>query len=179
MGQCHSEKSIKTSPVQADLHGPTKGKKSLPASSSTVERENYNIMISYCWDDKILCHTVADRFVEDGLHIWIDRDKMTGDLYTAMANAIDRSDIILLCISESYFHSQNCQKEARYAADRNKVIIPIIVTPKYTPKEWLRFIIAGKLYFRLAGSETQFNTTYDKLLKEIVSKLISLCFHTS
>lgn len=178
MGQCQSDKSIKVSPVQADSYGPTKGKNSLQFSSSTV-RQRYNIMISYCSDDKILSHNIADRFIEDGLRIWIDRNKMTDDLYNATANAIERSDIILLCISESYFHDQNCQKEARYAADRNKIIIPIIVTPNYTPKKWLRSIIAGKLYFRLPESETQFNTAYNKLLKEIVSKLIYLCWHTS
>jgi hypothetical protein len=128
-------------------------------------------MISYAWKDKEVCHALADRLIGDKIKVWIDRDKMSGDIYASMADAVDNSDCILLCISESYFNSVNCQREARYAADRHRPIIPIKVTPKYEPVKWLGLIIAGKLYFKISVSYDSFESNYTKIKEEAVYTL--------
>ena len=130
---------------------------------------SYNVMISYCWANKDVCHLLADRLIENNFRVWIDRDKINGDIYSSMADAIDNSDCIILCISEPYFESVNCQREARYAADRNRPIIPIIVSEKYKPEKWLALIIAGKLYYKLDhNAQFSFDRTYDKIKEEVV-----------
>lgn len=175
MGQCQSEKSVNTA---SDVHLKNHGSKQqleeyIGEHDEKIENfaeKHFNIMISYCWDDKALCHRIADRLMDDKFTVWIDRDEMSGDVYSAMASAIDSSDCILLCISESYFNSSNCQKEARYASDKRKTIIPIKVESKYKTEGWLSFIIAGKLYFRISQSENEFNMAYEKITQEIVKQ---------
>ena len=175
MGSCTSQSSNDV--IQLQTVKPKLGNKPLvrPDSSSKQQNkisdtdpESYNIMISYCWTNKEVCHALADRLISDKIKVWIDRDKMSGDIYASMADAVDNSDCILLCISESYFNSVNCQREARYAADRHRLIIPIKVTPKYEPVKWLGLIIAGKLYFNLSVSYDSFESNYAKIKEEAV-----------
>ncbi|CAF5111034.1 unnamed protein product, partial [Rotaria sp. Silwood1] len=38
----------------------------------------YDIMISYCWAQKDLCHKINDRLEQHGYKVWLDRDEMRG-----------------------------------------------------------------------------------------------------
>jgi len=59
-------------------------------------------------------------------------------------------------VPASLQESANCRREASYANDLKKPIIPIIMEQDYKPDGswgWLGLIIAGKLYYNLADWE--------------------------
>jgi hypothetical protein len=71
-------------------------------------------------------------------------------------------------MSENYFEDDLCEKEAKYADQIRKNIIPVRIR-NYEPIEWLRNIIKNESYFQLFGSDNHFNLEYDKLLLKVVS----------
>ena len=48
-----------------------------------------------------------------------------------MAEAVENSDVIILCITEKYRQSINCQAEAQYAFKLKKYIVPLILQKGY------------------------------------------------
>ncbi|CAF0893101.1 unnamed protein product [Didymodactylos carnosus] len=135
-------------------------------SNATTATDHYNLMISYCYSDKDVCHPLADRLMSDGFTLWIDRDKTLTESVTR--KAIDQSDCVLLCLSEEYYTNVNCQNEAKYAHQTSgKVMIPAKVN-NYVMKNWLTSTIrTTKTIFKLFGSDDNFNLEYDKLIVEI------------
>ncbi|CAF1108856.1 unnamed protein product [Didymodactylos carnosus] len=43
------------------------------AEDNKDEPEHYDMMISYCWAQKELCHRINDRLEKDGYSVWLDR----------------------------------------------------------------------------------------------------------
>ncbi|CAF4006735.1 unnamed protein product, partial [Rotaria sp. Silwood1] len=129
---------------------------------------NFHMMISYCWANKSLCHRICSRLQKDGYRIWIDEREMHGSIIERMAEGIERSDFILICMSSGYKKSSNCQAEAEYAFNRKKNIVPLIVEPKYKADGWLGFIVGSKIYVNFAETnEHEFETAYKNLVVEL------------
>jgi hypothetical protein len=64
-----------------------------------------------------------------------------------MARAVENSYCVLICITEKYRQSVNCQSEAQYAFRTQKPIIPLIMEKGYeNVKGWLGFIIGDKIF---------------------------------
>ena len=59
---------------------------------------------------------------------------------------MDSSQFILMCMSETYKRSANCQSEAEYAFNRKKHIVPLKLKKEYKPDGWLGFILGSRLY---------------------------------
>ncbi|CAF1053717.1 unnamed protein product [Rotaria sordida] len=97
----------------------------------------YDIMISYSHSDRQLCYQIHERLVHDGFSVWIDRDNMYGTTMVAMAEAIENSEFVLICMSDTYKQSVYCQSEAHYAFERRCHLIPLIMKPCYKPDGWL------------------------------------------
>ena len=125
----------------------------------------YDIMLSYSHSDKDLCHRIHDRLVNDNFRVWLDRDYMHGGTMVAMANAIENSEFVLICMSDTYKQSAYCQSEAHYAFERRCHLIPLIVKANYRPDGWLGMIVTGKLYVNF--QKLGFDHAYDKLTNEI------------
>lgn len=86
------------------------------------------MMISYSWSDKPLIHDIYKHLIEQlNYRIWLDENQMAGSLCQAMAQAVEKSKFVLMCMSETYKASENCRNEAEYARDRKKTIIPLVV----------------------------------------------------
>ncbi|CAF1132098.1 unnamed protein product [Rotaria sordida] len=94
-------------------------------------------MISYSHSDRQLCYQIHERLVQDGFSVWIDRDNMYGTTMIAMAEAIENSEFILICMSDTYKQSVYCQSEAHYAFERRCHLIPLIMKHCYKPDGWL------------------------------------------
>jgi len=130
--------------------------------------ERYDMMISYCWAQKELCHKINDRLEKDGFNVWLDRDEMHGSIIESMANAIEKSRFVLICMSSNYKNSINCKAEAEYAYNRKSKIIPLIVEPKYVADGWLGFLSGSKIYVEFADKEDEeFETAYQLLMNEL------------
>ena len=115
-------------------------------TTATNKNDQFDIMISYSWNDKPLVHNIYKYLTKEyNYRIWLDENQMTGSLCQAMAQAVEKSKFILMCMSETYKGSENCRNEAEYARDRKKTIIPLVIK-KVERDGWLGFISAGKMY---------------------------------
>ncbi|CAF3469051.1 unnamed protein product [Rotaria socialis] len=135
------------------------------AKPAILNSYQHDIMMSYSHSDKQLCYQIHEQLVKVGFRVWIDRDHMHGATMIAMADAIENSDIVIICMSDAYKQSVYCQSEAHYAFERRRCLIPLIMKPHYKPDGWLGIIASGKIYVDFAKIE--FNLAYEKLKNEI------------
>jgi male-specific lethal 1 len=67
-------------------------------------------MISYQWDFKEVVLKVKRFLEKNQISCWIDVDNIRGSTLQAMAEAVECSDVFLMCYSLKYFMSKNCRK---------------------------------------------------------------------
>ncbi|CAF0893365.1 unnamed protein product [Rotaria sp. Silwood1] len=132
---------------------------------TTSENTQFDFMISYSWGDKPLVRKIFKYLIEQcHYRVWLDENEMSGSLCQAMAQAIEKSKIILICMSETYKQSETCRNEAEYARDRKKTIIPLKMR-EVELDDWLGFIVAGKLYINFGKHD--FEKSMSLLIAEI------------
>ena len=93
-------------------------------SAGFSANDRRHIMISYCWDESArpdLVRKLASRLRSLGYDIWLDMEGSTivppisGCVDDCMAEAVQCSDIVIVCVSPKYKQSANCRMEATYA----------------------------------------------------------------
>jgi hypothetical protein len=124
-----------------------------------------HIMFSYNHDSKDLVNKICQYLQNSGYRTWMDIDDMHGSTLDCMAHAVEQSCIIIICMSEKYKQSPNCQSEAEYAYRLKKPFVPILVQSKYKPDGWLGMLLGTKLYVDFTKSD--FDSNYKKLVREI------------
>ncbi|CAF2538223.1 unnamed protein product [Rotaria sp. Silwood2] len=149
---------------------------SVTESDSSCSNLKFDIMLSYSHSDKKICFQIYENLIKDGFHVWLDRDQMHGDTMTAMANAIENSEFVFICMSEAYKQSPFCQAEAQYAFERRCKLIPLIMKAKYKPDGWLGIIVSGKIYVDF--SKFEFDSAYSILRNEIEKKRNTTIIHS-
>ncbi|CAF4095605.1 unnamed protein product [Rotaria sordida] len=152
-GLCRRSQQNQRRATQSDQH-----------HTSTSKRR---LMISYNWDSQTICKKIYDRLQSDGYTVWFDVQNMHGCIYTAMAKAVEQSQIVLFGMTEKYRQSDNCRKELTYACKQRKRLIPLRLQEKYDPNGWLGLISAELLYIDF--TKRDFDINYRNLLKEIES----------
>ncbi|CAF0825508.1 unnamed protein product [Didymodactylos carnosus] len=135
------------------------------ALSKNSSRYKHDVMISYSHTDKDLCWQIQEQLVKDKYRVWLDRDQMFGSTMQAMADAIENSEFVFICMSDAYKQSSYCQSEAHYAFERQCRLIPLIMKKDYRPDGWLGIITSGKIYIDFP--KTDFITGYRKLITEM------------
>ncbi|CAF4466028.1 unnamed protein product [Rotaria sp. Silwood2] len=131
---------------------------------TTATKFQYDVMISYSHKDKDLCHQIHKALVADNFRVWIDLERMHGIMMQAMAEAIEQSRYILICMSDSYAVSPYCQAEAQYAFEKRRILIPLRVQIGYKPQGWLAFTISGRMYVDFI--KLNFETAYAQLMSQ-------------
>jgi len=96
-----------------------------------------HIMISYNRQSRDLCLLIKAELEKKKFKVWIDVEDISGSSLESMANAIENSFCILVCMTEKYKQSPNCRVEGEYAFQLNRPIIPLIMQPNYKPDGWL------------------------------------------
>ncbi|CAF2700223.1 unnamed protein product [Rotaria sp. Silwood2] len=140
--------------------------KKVPASSLPSERTfQYDMMISYCHADKDLVYKIHQFLKDQNFKIWIDLNNMFGPAMSAMAEAVENSEFVIMCMSDSYKKSTYCQAEAEYAFNCKRCLIPLIVRPEYRADGWLGFMIGSRIYVDFG--RFNFDTACEKLMNEI------------
>ena len=99
--------------------------------------DNKHIMISYNRDNRDLCLQIKKELEKLDFKIWIDVENIHGSSLESMANAIENSMCVLICMTEKYKQSSNCRAEAEYAFNIRTPIIPLIMQNNYQPSGWL------------------------------------------
>ncbi len=133
--------------------------------SEINDRGTFDIMISYSHKDKVLCKQIYDELIKSGYRVWIDFDQMHGNTMDAMAEAIEQSHTIIICMSENYRRSNYCRAEAHYAFQRQRKIVPVLLQQHYKPDGWLLFLIGQLLYVDFIKHE--FSRAMTMLWKEL------------
>ncbi|CAF3324917.1 unnamed protein product [Rotaria socialis] len=137
-----------------------------PAPQANRERKfQYDIMISYCHADKELICKIHKFLLAEGFLVWIDLNNMFGPAMSAMADAVENSEFVLVCMSDSYKQSTYCQAEAEYAFSCKRRLVPLKVRPRYRADGWLGFMIGSRIYIDFGALD--FETACKKLIAEI------------
>lgn len=84
---------------------------------------------------------------------------------SAMAEAVENSEFVIMCMSDAYKQSTYCQAEAEYAFKCKRRLIPLIMRQGYRPDGWLGLMIGSRVYMDFGRYD--FETACDKLLTEI------------
>jgi len=127
-----------------------------------------HIMLSYNWNHQAIVAELKTELEKAGYKTWMDIDKMQGSTLEAMANAVEESDAVILCVSKGYKESQACRTEAEYAFQMQKKLIPVLVEKDYRPSGWLGALMGSKLYFN-ATSVKRANEAAGALMRELGS----------
>ena len=130
-----------------------------------TDQPTFDIMISYSHKDQPICKQIYEHLVQTGYRVWIDFDQMHGNVMDAMAQAIDRSQMIIICMSERYRRSDYCRAEAHYAFQRKLKLVPVLLQEHYQPDGWLLFLIGQLLYVDFTKQE--FNQAMESLTEEL------------
>lgn len=125
-----------------------------------------HVMLSYCWGstaNPAFVKQLATELRNLGYDVWRDEDgstivpAMSGSVNDRMAEAIEFSDTIVVCVSAAYKLSENCRYEADYAstcAKRKEVkLLFVMMNEEYTtvskPKHcdgWLGILVGGNFW---------------------------------
>ncbi|KAJ1562180.1 GTP-binding protein Rho1, partial [Nowakowskiella sp. JEL0078] len=133
---------------------------------STTESQ-YDVMISYSWDNKSAALKIRNSLKKQGLSIWFDEENMGNWIYASMAEAVAKADIVMICLSSSYETSVNCMREFRYAADLKKRIIAVRVEDGLRSSE-IELVISGSLWFKFHdGSAEKLKQVTDYITDEV------------
>jgi hypothetical protein len=129
------------------------------------------VMISYNSASRSLCIRIKEELEKSGFKVWIDISEIHGSSLESMARAIETSDYILMCVTEKYRQSINCQAEAQYAFKLQKKIVPLIMQEGYERVDgWLGMIIGDKIY--ISFIKYKFEESVQRLLHEISLKAV-------
>ncbi|KAL4228744.1 hypothetical protein ACF0H5_011787 [Mactra antiquata] len=140
---------------------------SLSSSLSADKDPNQpHIMISYQWDSQAVMMKVKDRLRQAGYKVWMDIEHMTGSTLEAMALAVEKSAVILVCMSQKYKDSPNCRTEAEYVYRLRKDFVPLRLQREYIPDGWLGILVGTRLYFDIY-EEDQLDIQIPRLVREL------------
>jgi hypothetical protein len=136
------------------------------AKSAVGQAKVYNIMISYSERDTRSSQRLIDRLVEEGFSVWAE--PVNNEQQRDVSSQIEKSDCIILCVSENSYESRSCEKEARFAYQMGKQVFPVKI--QNDPLiGWQREVFEEKLFFQLFGSKNHFDLEYENLLLRIVN----------
>lgn len=98
--------------------------------------------------------------------MWIDVSEIHGSSLDSMAKAVENAEFVLICVTEKYRQSINCQSEAQYSFRLQKKIIPLIMQKGYQAVDgWLGFIIGDKIFIDFTKYE--FEECVNRLLNQM------------
>ncbi|XP_071949190.1 uncharacterized protein [Antedon mediterranea] len=148
---------------------------SLGKHTSNVVDKQHNcphVMLSYQWDVQPIMLKLKDKLVRAGYNVWMDVDRMEGDILGAMANAVENAAVLVIAVSKKYKDSNSCRTEATYAYKHSKQIIPLIVEEKYVADGWLGALIGTLKYFKVT-CDSSVDAEYENIQKEIGTRGLS------
>ena len=123
-------------------------------------------MISYNTASRELCMRIKSDIEAAGHKVWIDVNDMHGSSLNSMAEAIEQSYLVIICVTEKYRQSINCQAEAQYAFRLNKPILPLILQSGYEKvKGWLGIVIGDKIFINFT------KYAYDECVRRLTKEL--------
>ena len=145
-------------------------KKEIKENNPAITQDQKHIMISYNTSNRDIVLKIKENLESHGYKIWIDINDIHGSSLESMANAIENSFAVLICISERYRESINCQAEAQYAFKIKKPIIPLILQKGFeNVTGWLGILMGDKIFINF--TKYSIEECFKRLKHEVESKL--------
>mmetsp|Transcript_44830 Transcript_44830/g.62809 ORF Transcript_44830/g.62809 Transcript_44830/m.62809 type:complete len:311 (+) Transcript_44830:2-934(+) len=143
--------------------------------STSQSNFTHDVMISYNWTESKQ-HALAMKHLLESLSltVWIDEQQMRGSLIEKMAEGIEGSRILLVCIGSMYQSSASCRLECEYASVLKRTIIPVKTTKNFSPSGWLGLILGSKKYYELPVDLPSTPLTEIPIIQEFLRDLHSL-----
>jgi len=138
-----------------------------------VAEKNNHIMISYNRNSRDLCLKIKTELENAGHSVWIDIESIHGSSLESMANAIEESKCVLICMTENYKQSVNCRAEAEYAFTIGRPIVPLILEADYRPDGWLGIILGAKIFVNFL------KYSFEESTRRLLAEVSSLCASNS
>ena len=136
------------------------------AAEKKADEMPSHVMISYNTASRDLCLKIKADIEAAGHKVWIDVNDIHGSSLNSMAEAVENSYCVLICVTEKYRQSINCQAEAQYAFRINKPIVPLIMQSGYEKvKGWLGLILGDKIFINFTRYK------YEECLKRLKAEL--------
>jgi hypothetical protein len=82
-----------------------------------------------------------------------------------VAEAIENSEFVIVCMSDSYKRDNHCQAQAEYALISKRILLPLIVHSGYKPDGWLNALLNNHVPIDFGTGN--FKAASELLLKEI------------
>lgn len=135
-----------------------------PQSDVTAKRlgQMRKVFISYSRKDQDFATRLAKSLLQVGYDVWLDIEDIPAGIKwsTAIQNALQTSEIMLVILSPDSMASVNVEDEWQYFLDRGKPIIPIL----WRPCE-IHFQLSRLQYIDFAHHD--FANSFNKLLAEL------------
>ena len=134
--------------------------------------EQYDAFLTHNWGHDVQGRDnhkrviVFKKLLEDKFDmkpLWLDEEKMTGDIHQQMCDGIDQSSLIIVFVTQAYIDKvagrglrgdkDNCRLEFNYAARKkgaNKLIAVVMEDACSDPDQWdgpVGMHLGGQLYF--------------------------------
>ena len=123
-----------------------------------------------------------NRYLKDrGLITWFDEDRLEGDIEEEMCAGIDQSQIVLVFVTKRYCdkvtgkdEADYCKKEFKYAVQRKKNLIPIVMEDRMRDtSQWAGTIgmNLGSKKYKLLVEDQGFDESAETILQDLVKAL--------
>lgn len=136
------------------------------AKQKPDKKFEYDVMISYQRQDQHICEQLYKRLSQNKFRVWFDEENMYGPIMTRMAEGIEKSEFVLIAMSELYQKSQYCRSEAIYAYNSKRRIIPLKLHIDFRATSWLGITVGDLLYVDFSERQS-FDVAYKELIEQI------------
>jgi len=130
-----------------------------PPSLVPSKSDEFDVMVSYQWDEQPTVRRIREELSRDGFHVWMDETHMSATYAIDMVNAVSSARAILICGTSKYIASKNCATECNLAfeARDRKAIIVLNLEAGFYPastRHVLAALAAGRLYCDFTQART-------------------------
>ncbi|CAF1021469.1 unnamed protein product [Didymodactylos carnosus] len=122
-------------------------------SSRSSAKEQKHIMLSYCWAQQPIVLKIRDFLRSKGYKVWIDVEQMAGSTLSAMAEAVENAEVVLIGMSQRYKESENCTVEGNYVFRQKTKFIPLMLEEQYNATGWLGAMVGSRLWYDFSKEE--------------------------
>ena len=70
-----------------------------------------------------------------------------------IADVIENSAFVIMCMSDSYKRCNHCRSEAEYALNTQRSLVSLILRPGFKPDDWLISLIDNSTYVDFGTSD--------------------------
>ncbi|KAL3855572.1 hypothetical protein ACJMK2_014788, partial [Sinanodonta woodiana] len=131
-----------------------------------TKQKKGHIMISYDWSNQQDVIRIRDTLKAQGYSVWMNIQDMDGSSLETMVEAVEKSHVVLICMSQKYQESASCRAEAEYAFQERKKVVALLMEQDYKPNGWLAILVGNGLSYDFSG-KYRFEAKCEELLKRI------------